>query len=215
MNNTAEAIGPLSGTGGSSVTLGSGALIVNSTSNSTFSGAISGTGELYKTGSAQLLLNGASTYSGGTTVADGASLMFWASSAMTVENDITLGGMGPGPGRPALNQDGGAGLVTVNGDVTLAATSDVGVGGSSWNDMRINGTISGPGGLVVKEENVNASQERTLFLSSANSYQGGTTVAGGSERNRPATESSAIRHRLGRLPWQTALRAPGPPLRSL
>ncbi|NQT39360.1 MAG: autotransporter-associated beta strand repeat-containing protein, partial [Planctomycetes bacterium] len=221
LNNTAEMIGPLSGAGGSSVTLGSGALIVNSTANSTFSGAISGTGELYKTGPAQLLLNGASTYSGGTTVADGivridngqalgtgavsvadgASLMFWASSAMTVENDIILRGMGPGPGRPALNQDGGAGLVTINGNVLLAATSDIGVGGSSWNDMRINGIVSGPGGMVVKEENNTGAQKRTLFLSGANTYTGATDITSGTVNIQHNNALGAGGHTTGTMTW--------------
>lgn len=70
-----ETIGSLAGGGaaGGNVTLGSGTLTVGADNTSTtFSGVISGTGQLVHAGSGILTLAGANTYSGGTTIESGA-----------------------------------------------------------------------------------------------------------------------------------------------
>jgi fibronectin-binding autotransporter adhesin len=176
-------------------------LTVGDASSTTFSGTISGRGNVIKQGSGQWLLNNANTYLGTTTVeagqlridhaqalgagdvdlAAGANLMFWTPNPMTVANRITLNGISGNSNYPALNHDGGGGRVTLTGTITLAADSDVGVGGSSWNDMVIQGQITGPGGLIVDEANSGTS--RALILANpANDFQGDTTVVGGTLR---------------------------------
>ncbi|HPM84881.1 MAG TPA: autotransporter-associated beta strand repeat-containing protein, partial [Candidatus Anammoximicrobium sp.] len=172
-------------------------LTVGDATSTTFSGTISGRGRLVKKGTGILQLTQANSYPGGTdiqggrlridhggalgtgpvSVGDNTSLWFWAPAAMTVANDITLNGTSDIPNYPALAQDGGSGLVTLTGTLTLNATSDIGIGGSSWNDMSITGRITGPGGLIVDESS--ASGNQTLVVSGNNDYQGGTTLAGG------------------------------------
>ncbi|MCC5834584.1 MAG: autotransporter-associated beta strand repeat-containing protein [Opitutales bacterium] len=75
LGGSSETIGSLSGGGssGGNVTLGSGTLTVGADNTSTtYSGIISGTGQLVHTGSGMLTLAGANTYSGGTTIQSGA-----------------------------------------------------------------------------------------------------------------------------------------------
>jgi autotransporter-associated beta strand protein len=97
LNGFDETIGPLSGTAGSSVALGTGTLTVNSTTDSTFSGALSGTGGLVKTGSARLVLDGTSSYTGSTEIQQGELQVdgsIVASSLTTVVDGAVLSGNG-------------------------------------------------------------------------------------------------------------------------
>jgi autotransporter-associated beta strand protein len=66
-----QSVASLSGTAGSSVTLGSNTLTINGSSTTTYSGAISGAGNLVKNGSGTQTLAGATTYTGATTVNSG------------------------------------------------------------------------------------------------------------------------------------------------
>jgi fibronectin-binding autotransporter adhesin len=89
-------IGPLSG--GGSVNLGnSGTLMVNCTigNNSTFSGAISGTGSLSKEGGGSLMLAGDNTYVGGTIVIAGI-LMVTSPTALPGGSSLDVGLGAPG-----------------------------------------------------------------------------------------------------------------------
>lgn len=73
--SAAETIGSLSGSGGVFLATGNDALSIGSDNTSTtFSGLISGSGSITKVGSGTLILRGASTYLGGTTVASGGEL---------------------------------------------------------------------------------------------------------------------------------------------
>ncbi|MGJ7510742.1 autotransporter outer membrane beta-barrel domain-containing protein [Variovorax sp. GT1P44] len=69
LNNFDQIANNLSGAG--KVTLGTAALTANNTTDTLFSGPISGDGQLIKTGAASLTLTGPSTYSGPTTVLAG------------------------------------------------------------------------------------------------------------------------------------------------
>ena len=71
LDNQSQPIGALSGSGSGAIALGSGTLTVNALVASTFSGEISGTGNLEKTGPATLTLNGNLDYTGNTTVSAG------------------------------------------------------------------------------------------------------------------------------------------------
>jgi len=114
--------------------------------------------------------------SGPINVASGASYEVWAPSPVTLNNDIILNGLGRGAGRPALNQDGGGGKVTITGNMTLSATSDIGLGGTSQNDIEITGQITGAGGLTALNYLASPYRWYTLILSGSNSYNGDTVV---------------------------------------
>ncbi|HBK1103075.1 TPA: autotransporter-associated beta strand repeat-containing protein [Salmonella enterica] len=100
-----------------------------------FDNAISGSGNVEKSGDKMLTLSGANSYSGGTLISDG---------TLVASNVEALG----------------------TGDVTNNATLELNTGGDFDN------AISGSG-QVVK------SGDKTLTLSGANSYTGGTTISGG------------------------------------
>ncbi|WP_080076595.1 autotransporter-associated beta strand repeat-containing protein [Salmonella enterica] len=100
-----------------------------------FDNAISGSGQVVKSGDEMLTLSGSNTYTGGTTISGG---------TLVVSNVEALG----------------------SGDVTDNATLELNTGGDF--DNNIGGT-----GSVVK------SGDKTLTLSGANSYTGGTTISGG------------------------------------
>ncbi|ECH7616381.1 AIDA autotransporter-like protein ShdA, partial [Salmonella enterica subsp. enterica serovar Tennessee] len=100
-----------------------------------FDNAISGSGQVVKSGDETLTLSGANSYTGGTTISGG---------TLVATNVEALG----------------------SGDVTDNATLELNTGGDFDN------AISGSG-QVVK------SGDKTLTLSGANSYTGGTTISGG------------------------------------
>ncbi len=100
-----------------------------------FDNAISGSGQVVKSGDKTLTLSGANSYTGGTTISGG---------TLVASNVEALG----------------------SGDVTDNAVLELNTGGDFTN------AISGSG-QVVK------SGDKTLTLSGANSYTGGTTISGG------------------------------------
>lgn len=69
LNDLNQTANNLNGAG--TITLGSATLNINNNADTTFSGAISGTGSLIKTGSNVLTLSGVNSYSGGTTISAG------------------------------------------------------------------------------------------------------------------------------------------------
>ncbi|ELC7118460.1 autotransporter-associated beta strand repeat-containing protein [Salmonella enterica] len=164
-----------------------------------FDNAISGSGQVVKSGDETLTLSGANSYTGGTTISGGtlvASNVEALGSGDVTDNatlelntggdfDNNIGGTGSvvKSGDKTLTLSGansytggttisGGTLVVSNvealgsGDVTDNATLELNTGGDF--DNNIGGT-----GSVVK------SGDKTLTLSGANSYTGGTTISGG------------------------------------
>nr|WP_119023768.1 autotransporter-associated beta strand repeat-containing protein [Salmonella enterica] len=183
--------------------LGSGDVTDNATlelnTGGTFDNAISGSGQVVKSGDETLTLSGANSYTGGTLI----------SSGTLVANDVNALGTGDVTDNAVLelntggdfdNAISGSGQVVKSGDETLTlsgANSYTGgtlISGGTLvaNDVNALGTgdvtdnavlelntggtfdnaISGSG-QVVK------SDDKTLTLSGANSYTGGTTISGG------------------------------------
>jgi fibronectin-binding autotransporter adhesin len=114
-------------------------------------------------------------------MAGGTNLLLWTSTTTTFSNAITLNGIGAAPtgyAKPAIYGDGGAGVYTLSGQITLAATSDVGnYGGNGM--MTLSGRITGPGGFVLGKLEPSLADETgpiTLAGATSNDYTGGTTI---------------------------------------
>jgi outer membrane autotransporter protein len=159
-----QTIGSLAGAG--AVNLDSANLTTGGDATSTtFSGVMSGTGELIKTGAGTLTLNGANTYSGathvdaGTLQADALNTLS-ASSAHTVDNGATL----------ALSHDQTIGSLAGAGTVNLDS-ANLTTGGDATSTT-FSGVMSGSGELIKTGAG-------TLTLSGANTYSGGSTLAQG------------------------------------
>ncbi|EOY5690300.1 autotransporter-associated beta strand repeat-containing protein [Salmonella enterica subsp. enterica] len=164
-----------------------------------FDNAISGSGQVVKSGDKTLTLSGINSYTGGTTISDGTLIAtnvealgsgdvtdnatLELNTGGTFDNVISGSGQVVKSGDDALTLSGnnsytggtlisGGTLVATNvealgsGDVTDNATLEMNTGGDFANN--IGGT-----GSVVK------SGDKTLTLSGANSYTGGTTISGG------------------------------------
>jgi autotransporter-associated beta strand protein len=109
------------GAGGTSGTLGTGAVVNNATlifdrsDAPTAANAISGTGSLQKLGAGTLTLSGASTYSGGTTVSTGTLALSGGSNRLSTTGVITVAN--------GATLDLGGNPQTTSGVVTLAGGS--------------------------------------------------------------------------------------------
>jgi len=153
-------IGSLSGAG--DVLFGANTLSVGGNNNSTtFSGTLSGTGQLAKQGTGTFTLTGSNnaTFSGTTASTQG--ILSFADGS-----NIGSGGL-------ALSS-GGAFVVT-GSNVTLSNSLSVGAGGGQFvnaNGVTLSGTISGAGAF-------SKSGAGTLTLSAANTFSGVLTVNAG------------------------------------
>jgi len=156
LNGFGQTVTALSGSG--SIDLGSFGLTVNGSGNSTYSGTITGNGDLTKAGTGILTLSGNSTYLGGTDLNGG---------AIAVASNTALGGgtltMAAGTTLRA------AGGVSLSNAISLAGSATVDTNG---NDMTLSSGITGAGALTKAGAG-------TLTLSGTNSYGGGTTVGAG------------------------------------
>ncbi|PZM30526.1 autotransporter outer membrane beta-barrel domain-containing protein [Salmonella enterica] len=132
-----------------------------------FDNAISGSGQVVKSGDETLTLSGSNTYTDGTLISGGTLVAtnLEALGSGDVTNDAVLA---LNTGGDFANNIGGTGSVVKSGDetLTLSATLELNTGGTFDN------AISGSG-QVVK------SGDETLTLSGANSYTGGTLISGG------------------------------------
>lgn len=149
----ATTVGGLAGSG--NIDLGSAVLTVNSTDSTSYSGVLSGSGRLIKSGTGTLTLGGANSYTGSTTI-NGGLLVVNGSLAGTV----TIGANGRigGSGKTgSLSVSGivapgnSIGTLSVAGSLTLAAGSiyQVEVSPTGISDQIIaTGTVTLSGGTV-------------------------------------------------------------------
>jgi autotransporter-associated beta strand protein len=150
LNNFSDSIGSLAGAG--NVNLGSGSLSTGANNTSTlFSGIISGSGGLTKTGTGTLTLSGNNTYTGATTVMAGTLLVNGSQqgSSVTVDSGATLGGAGmvgsvtasgavsPGGPGTALLQSGN---IVFNAGSTFAVTLNGTTAGTGYDQLLVLGT---------------------------------------------------------------------------
>ncbi len=171
LNNYSDTIGSLSGSG--SVTLGSGTLTTGaSNSTTTFSGVISETGNLVKTGTGTFTLSGNNTYNGSTTINDG-TIKLGKTNALPTNTTLSMTG-----GDNDLRLD-----LTDSYDQTIGSLSGSGriylygrtlTTGENSTSTTFSGVMSGStGGNLVKNGS------GTFTLSGTNIYTGSTTINNG------------------------------------
>ncbi|NBT25489.1 MAG: hypothetical protein EBT09_02790, partial [Actinobacteria bacterium] len=162
VNGRSERVGSIAGAG--NVVLGAGTLTSGDTSDTTFSGVISGAGDLVKLGSGTLTLSGTNTFTGSTTISAGAIAVsadagLGATSAEVLMNGGTLSA------TDSFTLDASRGVTLSTG-----ATSTVTV--ASTKTLLAAGVISGSGNLTK-------SGAGTITLTGANSFTGTFTVSVG------------------------------------
>ena len=161
------------GSGGTTGTLGTGAvtnnaaLLFNRSNDLTVSNAISGTGTLEKQGAGILTLTGTNTYTGLTTVSAG-------TLAYGADNVISTGGLTVSGGTLDIGS-----YSDTLGTVTLSSgtiTGTTGILSSTGTFEMQDGTVSAilGGGVAL-----NKTTAGTITLSGANTYSGGTTISTG------------------------------------
>ena len=143
----------------------------NSSSNLTFSGAVSNGMSVSASlthNAGTLVLSGANTYSGGTII-NGGTIQIGLAGALPPSGNVTMssGTLNIATGNQTIgNLTGTGGSVTIGSGVTLTAQGATG-------GLAFYGAITGSGALVKQGSGV-------LYLAGSNSYTGGTTVNAGS-----------------------------------
>ena len=182
---SSETIGGLDGVSGSLVTLGGNTLTVGvngvalanpGDGAGTFAGIMSGTGGLSKNGLGTLLLTGANTYTGDTTIAESTlSVQNGAAIANTSDVKITASGatLNLQSNETIGGLDGVSGsLVTLDGNTLTVGVNGMALGNPGDGAGTFAGIMSGTGGL--SKDGLG-----TLLLTGANTYTGDTTIAEG------------------------------------
>ncbi len=166
--------------------------------NTTYSGALSGTGGLTKTGSGILTLGGVSnTYSGSTTLAAG-ELSISASNNLSSSSPLVFnGGILQVTGTAVTSLAGSVNWSSFNGGFDIANAADV---------LTLSNSMGGPGSLSKLGPG-------TLLLTASNAYSGGTTISAGSLQvsgsgtlgTGPVTDNSALVFNLSGNPTYSGL----------
>jgi autotransporter-associated beta strand protein len=192
-NNTQNWNGNFTFAGSSDLNLGSGAVTMNASrtvtvtaGNLTVGGAISGVGfGLTKNGNGTLVLAGANTYNGTTTLNTG---------TLNINNANAIGsGLLVISGTSTINNNSGAAITLATNNAqnwnatsfTFVGTNDLNLGTGNVTmtsnrtvtvaagNLTVGGAISGAGFALTKNGN------GTLVLAGANTYNGGTTLSAG------------------------------------
>jgi fibronectin-binding autotransporter adhesin len=153
------------------VTLNSGDGTINTATGTTLSygGIIAGVGDLAKSGAGTLVLSGASSFTGNTTVSAG---------TLSISSDANLGAApgGASTGKLVLSgalQTTASFALNANRGITLTGTGSINP--SAGTTLTYGGIIAGSGNLLMAGAG-------TLTLSGANTYAGTTTISGGTLR---------------------------------
>ncbi|TWS95805.1 autotransporter-associated beta strand repeat-containing protein [Reyranella sp. CPCC 100927] len=181
-----QTVQSLSGSAGGTVVLGANTLTVN-TANSIFSGVITGSGGLVKTGTGLQALGGTNTYTGATTIAGG-TLLLATTDAIATSRSVTLSASGAtlalGTDQTVQNLGGVSGsIVTLGANMLTMASS---------TDTIFAGAIGGTGGLVKAGTG-------TLTLTGTSTYSGATTLTAGRLTVNGAIASSIVSVTAGTL----------------
>ncbi|HXV35600.1 MAG TPA: autotransporter domain-containing protein [Myxococcota bacterium] len=191
--------------------LNNASLVFDQDVDGSYAGAISGTGSLAKTGTGEVELTGANTYSGGTTVSAGAlrgnatslqgNIAVASGAELTFEQaaDATYAGSLTGQGGFIKE---GAGTLMLSGANTISGPSQLTAGalrGGFANIPRDLATSAGTQlifdqanngsytGAISGDGTVTKLGTGTLTLTGANSYTGVTTLSAGALRASPSS----------------------------
>jgi autotransporter-associated beta strand protein len=170
--------GSITGTGTVVVTLANNSFGVGTGANTSLA-TFSGTASIQN--AAAYLYSANALGVGSVNVGAGSTYALWTGTTTTFTTPITLNGIGTakdGYAKPAIYGDGGSGTFTISGQITLAATSDI--GNYTGNDtLTLGGKITGPGGLVLGKLAPSMADENGAIRiagSTSNDYAGGTTI---------------------------------------
>ena len=186
---------------------------VNNNGNSlTLGGIISGGGSVTATGSGTLVLNGANSYGGSTTLNAGTVSIssdgnLGAAPGSATPNSIIInGGDLLGNGTVTLNANRGVGIGATSGSANATAFVDAAGGGT----FTINGVIasagnSGADGLTVN----NSGGSGTVVLGGANTFNGTTVIGAGNLQlaNSLALQNSSVTYNTGTLQFGSGITA--------
>ncbi len=156
-------------------------LVFDQSSNGTFSGVLSGSGSLTKSGSGVVTLSGSNTFSGGAIISAG-TLRLSGGSALSDTGAVVLADVSgatldlAGSSETIGSLSGGG---SNGGNVTLGSGGALSVG-SSNTSTTFAGVISGSGSLTKTGSG-------SLTLTGSNSYSGGTTVSAGTLQGSTAS----------------------------
>ncbi|MDN4591511.1 autotransporter outer membrane beta-barrel domain-containing protein [Xenophilus aerolatus] len=163
-------VGSLSGAAGSTVSLGANTLAFGDVQNTSFAGAITGTGGIVKQGTGTQTLTGVNTYTGTTTIAGG-TLALSGAGSLAAGSSVNLAGAGTG--FDIATADGNRTVAALSGasgsTVTLGANT---LGFGNGTSQTFAGTITGSGGIVKQGAG-------TQTFTGVNAFAGGTTVNAG------------------------------------
>lgn len=206
LNNHAQTIGRLSGTG--EVKLGaSGALTVDITTTVAFEGEITGGGSFTKAGTGYLVLTGENTYTGGTTISGGKLQIGSGGTTGSIAGDVTNNGelifnrsddmefAGQVTGSGKLIQSG-IGVLTLTGENNYSGGTRINSGTLQIGDGGTSGSIIGNvenGGILAfnRSDDIEFSGVITglgglvkdgggkLTLTGANYFKGNTEIKDG------------------------------------
>jgi autotransporter-associated beta strand protein len=186
-----ETIAALEGAG--SVALAGGTFTIGDGLSKTFSGAISGSGNLIKSGSGKQAFSGVNTYNG-TIGISGGILTVSGGSAIPNASALTLANVAGAALELQANEEIGslAGGGATGGNVTLGSFTLI-LGGND-GDTIFDGVISGSGGIAKTGGG-------TFVVTADNSYTGKTTVTSGTlsiskDTNLGQAPSSAVADQL-------------------
>jgi autotransporter-associated beta strand protein len=197
LNNFNQAVSTVNGDG--NITLGTARLTIGGGStDSLFGGVISGAGQLFKVGGDTLVLTGANSYSGGTTVSGGILMGNTTSlqGAITNNAQVVFDQAGQGTYSGAMIGTGsltkaGTGVLTLTGANTYSGGTFVSAGALVGTTTSLQGNISN-NALVIFNQSSDGTYAGAmsgsgmlaktgtgpLTLTGLNTHTGGTIVAG-------------------------------------
>ncbi len=189
LGTTNQLVRNLAGAG--TVNLGTGIFTVNSLQASEFSGAISGTGSVVKTGTADLRFSGSSTYSGGTTINQGrllagsgtalgtgaVAIAAGATLGLDIVTDVSFANQLTGTG--SLEKTGGGTTTLTNSSSSVGAVTvrggalgfDLSGGAFSANSYQ---TLGGAQTILSGDSQLNVAGSFTQAVDSTLSVEVGT-----------------------------------------
>jgi|GEM_PF-2414514 len=170
INNLSQAIGQLSGTGGT-ITLGSATLTSNATTTSTYAGTISGTGGFTLGGSGGTFSFNATPGYTGTTTVNGSTLLLAPSAPLPSAGNLTVSMSGIF-NMNNINQTVATLSGTGSGSILLGSGTLIS-SVASPSTSSFSGTISGSGGFTLSATGVGTN---TLTLLGNSNYTGPTTI---------------------------------------